>query len=198
MKVALVGGFGAPPALLRPLRDGLRAAGHDVRVAPLGFNLDCGEATVQRLESWLDEFASGDHVALVGHSRGGQLGRVVAVRRPDLVARLVTVVTPWSIGAPDRPGVDQVAAALRGLRARGINLMGALDCGTAPCCARFRDDVAAKPAARWAALWSSRDRFAGDDAHPPQAADNALDIRTGHVGAVTTKTGIAAIAAELD
>src|SRR5690349_11493848 len=116
MKVALVGGFGAPPVLLRGLRDALRKDGSDVAIAPLGLNTDCGEQTVQRLTAWLDQFGDGQPVAIVGHSRGGQLGRVVAVRRPDLVRRLVTVVTPWSIGPPNRPGVDVVATALRRLR----------------------------------------------------------------------------------
>jgi pimeloyl-ACP methyl ester carboxylesterase len=197
VKVALVGGFGAPPALLRPLRDALRAEGCDVRVAPLGFNVDCGEATVQRLEAWLDEFAGGERVTVVGHSRGGQLARVVAVRRPDLVARLVTVATPWSIGPPARPGVEQVATVIRALRQRGLNLMGSIDCATGECCARFRADVAAKPQATWSALWSSTDRFAGDDARPPRAADNAVDTRTGHVGAVTSAKGIGLVKSEL-
>lgn len=197
MKVALVGGFGAPPPLLRPLRDTLRRGGYDVGVAPLGFNVDCGEATAQRLEAWLERFAAGDSVAVVGHSRGGQLARVVAVRRPDLVRRLVTVVTPWSIGPPDRPGVEMVAGVMRALRRRGLPVMGAIDCATATCCIQFRAAVEEKPAVPWTALWSSRDRFAGEDARPPRSADNARDIRTGHVGAVTTATGIAAIVAEL-
>jgi pimeloyl-ACP methyl ester carboxylesterase len=197
VKVALVGGFGAPPVLLRPLRDALRRDGYDVGVAPLGFNVDCGEATVQRLESWLEAFAAGEKVSIVGHSRGGQLGRVMAVRRPDLVRRLVTVVTPWAIGPPDRPGVEMVAGVMRSLRKRGLPAIGAIDCGTGDCCLRFRTDVDKKPAMPWTALWSSRDRFAGDDARPPRAADNARDIRTGHVGAVTTASGIAAVVAEL-
>jgi pimeloyl-ACP methyl ester carboxylesterase len=197
VKIALVGGFGAPASLLRPLRDALRKDRHDARVAPLGLNIDCGEATVQRLETWLDTFAAGAPLAVVGHSRGGQLGRVVAVRRPDLVARLVTVVTPWSIGPPDRPGVGQVASVIRALRRVGVNVMGSIDCATGSCCARYRDDVAVKPEARWTALWSSTDRFAGDDSRPPGAADNARDIRTGHAAAVTSRVGIAAIRAEL-
>lgn len=197
MNVALVGGFGAPPALLRPLRDALRREGHTVRVAPLGFNVDCGEATVQRLDAWLRDTFGDAPVAVVGHSRGGQLGRVIAARRPDTVTRLVTVNTPWSIGPPDRPGVAAVGAVLRGLRSRGLDVMGSIDCGTGACCVEFRRDVAAKPQARWSALWSTTDRFAGGDARPPRAADNVVDTRTGHVGAVTSQQGIAAIVAEL-
>jgi len=197
VKVALVGGFGAPPVLLRPLRDALRSDGNEARIAPLGLNLDCGEVTAQRLESWLDAFADGESIAVVGHSRGGQLARVVAVRRSELVARLVTVATPWSIGPPKQPGVQSAAALLRAIRRLGLNPMGALDCATADCCARFRVDVAAKPAARWSVLWSSRDRFAGDDSRPPVLADTSRDISTGHTGAVTSRQGIDCIRGEL-
>jgi pimeloyl-ACP methyl ester carboxylesterase len=197
VNVALVGGFGAPPVLLRPLRDALRAAGHTVRVAPLGLNLDCGEVTVQLLDAWISDVFGAAPVAIVGHSRGGQLGRVVAVRRPDTVTKLVTVATPWSLGPPDRPGVGAVSAVVRTLRRRGLNVMGSIDCASGTCCADYRRDVVATPAARWSALWSSTDRFAGDDARPPRAADNALDLRTGHVVAVTNAAAIARIVAEL-
>jgi pimeloyl-ACP methyl ester carboxylesterase len=198
LKVALVGGFGAPPALLRPLRDALRADGFDVAIAPLGLNTDCGEKTVQRLELWLEEFGdSGPPLAIVGHSRGGQLGRVVAVRRPDLVACLITVVTPWALGPPDRPGVAAVTRVVRGARRLGVNVMGSIDCATGDCCVDYRRDVAAKPPARWTALWSSTDRVAGDDGRPPRATDNAVDIRTSHTGAVTSPAGKEAVLAEL-
>ncbi|HUR76614.1 MAG TPA: alpha/beta hydrolase [Acidimicrobiales bacterium] len=197
MLVALLSGFGEPPRVLRPLRDALRADGHEVHVAALGLNLDCGEATVGRIEAWLDSVADGRRVALVGHSRGGLLGRVIAVRRPDLVERLVTVVTPWAIGPPDQPGVKAVAGVIRALRRAGLPVMGSIDCATGDCCAQFRIDMNAKPTARWSALWSSTDRIAGEDGKAPRAADNAVDIRTGHLGAVTTQSGIAAIAAEL-
>jgi pimeloyl-ACP methyl ester carboxylesterase len=197
MNVALVGGFGAPPALLVPLRNALRREGHHVGVAPLGFNVDCGETTVQRLEAWLEAFGAAEQVALVGHSRGGQLGRVIAARRPDLVTRLVTVATPWSIGPPDRVGVAQVAAVVRAARRVGIDVMGSIDCATGECCARYRADLVTKPSARWTAVWSSTDRFAGGDSRPPAAADDALDVRTSHAGAVTSRRGIDAIAAAL-
>lgn len=197
MNVVLVGGFAAPPALLLPLRTALRRDGRDVRIAPLGLNLDCGEATVERLEAWLASLPDLGPIALVGHSRGGQLARVLAVRRPDRVGRLVTVATPWALGPPDRPGVEAVARAVRAARRRGLNVMGSIDCATDACCARFRAEVAAKPAARWSALWSSRDRVGGNDARPPAAADRAVDLRTGHASAVTSPRAIAAIAAEL-
>lgn len=190
--VILVGGFGVPPAVLRPLARDLRAAGREVVVAPLGVNVDCGERTVQRLLEVIDGI--GADVALVGHSRGGQLAKVAAVRRPVAVTRLVTAGTPWTIGPPDRPGVAAVSTALRAARRRGLDLLPSIDCATAPCCETFRADLhTTPPRARWTALWSSRDRIAGQDAHPPPDADDDRDTGTSHVGFVTDPRGRRAI-----
>jgi pimeloyl-ACP methyl ester carboxylesterase len=193
--VVLVAGFGAPTVTLRPLARTLRHAGYRVTVAPTGLNLDCGERTVGRLERVVEDFAvrTGGPAALVGHSRGGQLARVLAVRRPDLVDRLVTAGTPWTIGPPDRPGVATVARVLRRARALGVDLLPSLDCGHADCCTTFREDLHRKPTARWTALWSSMDRMAGADAAPPAEADESVDVGVSHLGLVTSHAGRGAV-----
>ena len=191
MRVILAGGFGVPPSALTPLRRHLDAAGYDVVIAPLGFNVDCGERAVERLLELVD--TDDAPVAVVGHSRGGQLARVAAVRRPDRVAALVTAGTPWRMGPPQRPGVGAVAAGLRWARARGVDLLPSIDCATADCCVAFRRDVEEKPAAQWTALWSSRDRVAGDDGKPPASADVEIDTRTSHLGFIRDRRGQVAI-----
>lgn len=179
--MVLVGGFGVPGALLGPLARQLRGEGHEVSVAPLGLNVDCGERAAARLEAHLDGPA-----ALVGHSRGGLLAKVVAVRRPDLVERLVTVATPWLVGPPS-PAAERIGRAIR---------LPSAGCGTGPCCERLRHDVEQDPAVPWTALWSSADRVAGDLGRPPPAA-TAVDTGTTHVGAVLSAAGRAAIAEAL-
>lgn len=196
MRIALIGGFGAPPSLLIPLRRALVEMGHDATIAPLGLNIDCGEVTVVRLANWLAE--TNEPSALIGHSRGGVLGRVLAVRRPDMIERLVAVVTPWTVGPPDRPGVRVGSAVVRASRRVGLSFMASIDCADGPCCTAFRSDMTCKPDARWIALWSSLDRVARKDGRPPQAADVAVDIRTSHIGAVLTRAGIHAIIAALE
>ena len=47
--VVLVNGFGVPPATLAPLARWLRGGGWDVRIAPLGWNVGCGEVAAARL-----------------------------------------------------------------------------------------------------------------------------------------------------
>jgi pimeloyl-ACP methyl ester carboxylesterase len=192
--VVLIGGFGVPPVALRRLRSSLSGRGHDVHVAPLGRNVDCGERAVGRVLDLVDGLAAAGRVTLVGHSRGGQLARVAAVRRPEAVDRLVTVATPWTIGPPDRPGVAVATRAVQALRRRGIDVLASIECATGPCCARYRDDLRAKPAATWTALWSSTDRIAGDDARPPAEADRAVDLGTGHLRAVLDGGAIEQIA----
>jgi pimeloyl-ACP methyl ester carboxylesterase len=168
----LVGGFGLPSTYLRPLAR--RIGG---RVARLGMNVDCGERSVQRLVEQLEPGST-----VIGHSRGGQLGLVAAVRRPDLVHRLITAATPWSIGPPDRPGVAAAASGIRALRRRGIDVMASIECRDGACCEQYRADLLRTPEARWSALWSSTDSIAGDDGRPPAGADEVIDGRTSHLG----------------
>ena len=166
----------------------LRRRGHTVAIAPLGLNVDCGEATVERVIAHLDA-----PTTLIGHSRGGQLAVVAAVRSGELVETLVTVGTPWSIGPPPMPGVDVAARAIRALQRRGVSVMSSIDCATDGCCDRFRAELMEKPAARWVALWSSNDRIAGADGVPPDRADAVVDVGGSHLGLITTNRGVGAV-----
>ncbi|HEX4906680.1 MAG TPA: alpha/beta hydrolase [Acidimicrobiales bacterium] len=194
--VVLVAGFGAPSRSLTPLRAALQRAGADVRVAPTGLNLDCGEATVRRLVEHVRGI--GRSITLIGHSRGGQLARVIAVRHPELVERLITVGTPWTIGPPDRPGVAMGTAMVRGLRRLGVPVMGSIDCAAGECCTDYRRDLTAPLTVRWVAVWSSRDRVAGEDSRPPTDADVVLDVDASHLGLVRSEAGVAAIRSALN
>ena len=164
-------------------------------MAPTGLNLDCGEATVARLVDLVS--GVGEPVTLIGHSRGGQLARVVAARYPDMVERMITVGTPWTIGPPDRRGVAVGTAVVRGLRRLGVPVMGSIDCATGACCTDYRRDLTAPLAVRWVAVWSSRDRIAGEDGRPPDEADVVLDVDASHLGLVRSEAGIAAIRSAL-
>jgi pimeloyl-ACP methyl ester carboxylesterase len=195
--VVLINGFGMPPATLKPLGRWLRAGGWAVQTAPTGWNVGCGEATVERVCSLVDAVQLDGPVALVGHSRGGVLARVASVRLADRVSDLVTVCTPWTIGPPDRPGVAVTTGAVRFLRRHGVDTMGSVDCADGDCCTQFRAEMTAKPPAAWTAIWSSRDGIGGRDAMPPAAADDAVDIATTHLGSIASVPAWTAIAAAL-
>jgi len=189
--VLLASGFGCPPFTLSRLAAHLRTDGRDVSVAPLGFNVGCGEATVTRLADELERAAH--PVTLVGHSRGGQLARVLAVRHPEIVDRLVTVATPWSIGPPRQRGIETTTSAIRFLRRHGMKSFASIECATGDCCVRFRADLESKPAARWVAVWSPTDKVAGGDTRPPATADVVVETHESHMGVVRSSRGIAAI-----
>ena len=193
--VLLLHGFGVPARTVAPLAAWFASAGWDARTAPLGWNVGCGEATVDLvldlLERWTE--SSGHPVAIVGHSRGGLIGRVAAVRRPEVVAGLVTVCTPWAVGPPDRPGVGTMAELIRFARRHGLRTMASIDCDRGSCCTTFREDMIRVPAVPWTALWSSTDSIGGAAASPPAGPDATRDLCTSHLGAIGSDVGRAAL-----
>lgn len=82
------------------MRRYLASLGHDAHRWALGRNLglrtigEDGSRLLARIEALAD--AAGRPVALVGVSLGGIMARFAAHRRPDLVARIVTVSAPFA------------------------------------------------------------------------------------------------------
>jgi pimeloyl-ACP methyl ester carboxylesterase len=143
--VLLIPGFMAGDASLNPLAHALAARGHRPVRSGIARNVDCSEQTVRRLLDRLETIAarSGHAVAIVGHSRGGVLGRVLARRRPELVRGLLTLGSPHADQLALHPLLwSQVLAIgmLGTLRLPGLLRLG---CQGGRCCAEFDDDVAA-------------------------------------------------------
>src|SRR5919206_2265174 len=94
--VLLIPGFLAGDGTLGTLTHWLRAAGYHTRRAGIRANVACSDEACARLEKRLQAFAeaSGEPVSIVGQSRGGVFARALAVRRPDLVAGIVTLGSP--------------------------------------------------------------------------------------------------------
>ena len=94
--VLLIPGFMSGEHKAAPLAHVLSAAGWDVEIAEVGRNagpayvgVDAAELGLRRLSE-----RSGEPVTVVGHTRGGQYGRVLAVRHPELVKRVIAVGSP--------------------------------------------------------------------------------------------------------
>src|SRR5947199_308427 len=64
--------------------------------AGMGFTLGAKPDTLERIVAQLEAFAKGRKAVLVGWSLGGIYAREAAKLRPDLVAKVVTLGTPFS------------------------------------------------------------------------------------------------------
>jgi pimeloyl-ACP methyl ester carboxylesterase len=133
--VLLVPGFGCADWTLTLASTWLRTRGYRPAGARTGLNLGCTTDLVDRIEQRLEEHAdrTGGKVVLLGQSRGGWLGRLVAVRRPDLVRGLVLVGSPVLDPLGARPSLVRTARTLTRLAALGIPGLLDADCFTGPC-----------------------------------------------------------------
>lgn len=94
--VLVIPGFGFGDISTVPLQTMLRAAGYRVFHSGILANIDCADITIDRLVRVAERAvtANGGPLLVVGHSRGGMLARGLAVRRPDLVSRVISMGAP--------------------------------------------------------------------------------------------------------
>lgn len=120
--VVVVPGFGGADPAMATLRRWLSRRGYRPSPAGLGLNIGCTAELVGRLERRVEDHAhaTGGPVVLVGHSRGGCLGRLVAVRRPDLVRGLAMLGSPV-LDPLDAPGATAALNLLVGLSSLGLS-----------------------------------------------------------------------------
>jgi triacylglycerol lipase len=144
--VLLICGFLAGDPSLRLLAAWLKRMGHRPVRAGLRWNVGCSGETVDRLEQLIEALAAehGRPVALVGQSRGGTCARILAVRRPDLVDRVVTLGSPLLDQFDIHPLVwAQVhLLGLLGTVGRVPGLMS-FTCREGECCAQVNRELSA-------------------------------------------------------
>jgi triacylglycerol lipase len=94
--VLLIPGFMAGDTSLAVLNGWLRRQGFRVHGSGISRNVECSEKAVGRLAEKVAEMSERyeQKVAIIGHSRGGTYGRVLAVRHPDLVDHVITLGSP--------------------------------------------------------------------------------------------------------
>jgi len=107
--VLLIPGFMAGDSSLTLMIQWLRRMGYRAHRSGITSNVECSEKTVRRLEERVVGLSDryGREVAIIGHSRGGMLGRVLAVRNPDRVGHVV------ALGSPLVATMDDFHALLR-------------------------------------------------------------------------------------
>jgi pimeloyl-ACP methyl ester carboxylesterase len=186
MPVMLLPGFGAHPRRMKPMADALSAAGHHVHQWGLGFNFGPNQDNFAYLmrrvaiiarESW-------HPVALVGWSLGGLFAREIARREPHLVAKVITMGTPFS----GDPRANNAWKAYQVVTGHSVD-RPPIDC-----------DFSEKPAVPTVALWSPRDGII----HPRAAAgwpherDRAVAIRCSHLDFSSSPKVVAEVLRQLD
>ena len=111
-------------------RDGYRTYGAGIHA-----NVNCTLRTGNMLERRLQTIADlhGQRVWVVGHSLGGMLARGLAVRRPDLVAGIVTMGSPILAPAAHHPALTGGLEVLMLLSKLGVPQVMANDCVAGNC-----------------------------------------------------------------
>ena len=184
--VMLLPGFGTHPVRMRYMAQQLERAGHKVKRWGLGFNLGPTEQNIALLERRLVELREryGRPVVLVGWSLGGLFARELARRHPDIVAKVVTMGSPFS-GNP---------------RANNAWRLYHLITGHAVEDPPIDADLSAKPPVPTVALWSPRDGIVSARSSRGRAGerDREVALRCTHLGFAYSPEAIATVLRELE
>jgi pimeloyl-ACP methyl ester carboxylesterase len=198
--VVLVPGFLAGDATLSALARALRAEGHRTYRPGIRANVDCTSRAGTQLEARLESVVArrGRRVTVVGHSLGGLLARGLAVRRPDLVAGIVTLGSPMLAPGAHHAALTRSLDALVRLSRVGVPGLMALEC-VAGECARTRFDESRQPLpadVSFTAVYSRRDGIVDWRACIDPLA-TAVEVRSSHVGMVVDPAAIRAVCVAL-
>ena len=144
--VVLVPGFMAGDGSLSLLARFLRQQGYRTYRSRITANVGCTVSASALLEQRIESVAlrRGARVLVVGHSLGGMLARGLAVRRPDLVAGIVTLGSPMMAPAAHHASLTRSVEMLIRLGRAGIPGLMSEDC-VAGACARASFDEAREP-----------------------------------------------------
>jgi triacylglycerol lipase len=145
MPVMLIPGFLAGDLSLGLMARWLDRIGHEPCRASIRVNADCTGRAVRRLEETLERVADkhGRKPAIVGQSRGGTMARILAVRRPDLIERIVCLGAPLTDQFAVHPLVRAHVEAVALLGSLGVPGTFSHGCRLGECCAPAREGVSA-------------------------------------------------------
>jgi pimeloyl-ACP methyl ester carboxylesterase len=184
--VMLLPGFGTHPLRMRYMAQRLEAAGHKVKRWGLGFNLGPTEENFAALEQRVEQLHAryGQRVVLVGWSLGGVFAREIAKLRPDLVAKVISMGSPFS-GTPYANNAWRIYQLVTGHSVEQPPIAA---------------ELAAKPPVETVAMWSPRDGIVAPRSACglPSERDRAVALRCTHLGFANSPEAIRAVAGELE
>jgi pimeloyl-ACP methyl ester carboxylesterase len=167
-KLMVIPGFLATDRTTLGLQRALAEAGYRVAGWDMGLNSGVKSDTLDQLAGRIERFGGGRPVTLVGWSLGGIYAREVAKLRPDLVAKVVTLASPFS-GDP---------------RANNVWRLYELVSGHPVDAPPIDADLKAKPPVPTMAIWSRRDGIVAAACSRGDAAesDRQLELDCTHMG----------------
>lgn len=183
--VLLVPGFMAGDYTLAGMARTLRRRGYRTYRSQITANVGCTLNAAATLESRIESIAirRGARVTIVGHSLGGMLARGLAVRRPDLVAGIVTMGSPMLAPGAHHIALTAGVEALIRLSRSGLPGMMSEEC-VAGSCARqsFEESRESMPVGvGFTAIYSKRDGIVDWRACVDPAA-RAVEVTASHCG----------------
>jgi triacylglycerol lipase len=198
--VLLIPGFLAGDDSLGLMTQWLRRTGHRTKSAGIRSNVDCSSASAERLGERLECLAqsTGQRVAIIGQSRGGNLAKVLAVRHPELVSGIVTLGSPQLDPFDIHPLVRVQVYAVGTLGTLGMKGLFKHSCKWGKCCERFWEELAG-PMPRgvgYLSVYSKSDGVVRWRACLDPEAEH-LEIKASHVGMAVHPRAYRAIAAAL-
>ena len=95
--VVVIPGFLGNDDYLREMYYWLRRIGYKPYYSRIGRNAECPDILTTRLLATMDKAyaETGRPLHLIGHSLGGLVARSAAIRRPDQVAQVISLATPF-------------------------------------------------------------------------------------------------------
>ena len=193
--VLLIAGFLAGPRTIDALAHVLQVAGWTVSQADVGRNAGPAYRGIRHCEEDLQRLhdASGDKVRVIGHSRGGQYARILAVRFPTAIEQVITLGAPLLIKYPSYAVVKVPAEALD--RLWRVGTFGSVD---AQAEAQVDDDRFAPfpPNIDFVSIYSRSDGIV-DWRTSLDPAAVAVAVEASHAGLPNSIAGVTAVAAAL-
>jgi pimeloyl-ACP methyl ester carboxylesterase len=163
----------------------LRSGGFRTYRSGIVINAACMEPLVARLEARLTSIVerTGHRAVVLGQSRGGTLGRVLAVRRPELVEQLVTLGSPTCDQAAVHRSTWLTIGAVGLLGTLGVPGCFSITCRSGGCCARARAELRGPfpSACRYISVYSRSDEVVRWEACLDPAAE-PIEVDTTHIG----------------
>lgn len=185
-KVMLLPGFATHPVRMRYMARQLERAGHKVKRWGTGFNWGPTTERFDILERRLEDLHAryDEPIYLVGWSLGGLFARELAKRHPHMIAKVVTMGTPFS-GSPRANNAWRAYQFITGHRVDRPPI---------------DTNVSEKPPVETIALWSPKDGIIS----PRNACgregerDRAVALRCTHLGFAYSEESISAVLRELE